>query len=285
LGTGLEIFSKSSNVVEVGCDPNIHYFMNSTDNSTPGSSSAQDFQAPNFFKFQGKRFVVTGGSKGIGQSVAEMLLQSGAEVWIVSRDAALQKERLEEWKENGWNAHGVVCDLMDAGSRREALDHLKSQISSLKGLILNAGVNIRKKTSDYTSEDLRSVWSVNYESVFEFCQGLYPALKKSKKGSVTFVSSVAGMRFVPSGAPYATSKAAVDHSNPSGRAGAEGYGPFEKHIVGHPYESNRGTGRSGESGVISQFRCCLIYHWTGYCCGWRISGAGNQRRSDCELVG
>lgn len=184
--------------------------MNSTDNSTPGSSSAQDFQAPNFFKFQGKRFVVTGGSKGIGQSVAEMLLQSGAEVWIVSRDAALQKERLEEWKENGWNAHGVVCDLMDAGSRREALDHLKSQISSLKGLILNAGVNIRKKTSDYTSEDLRSVWSVNYESVFEFCQGLYPALKKSKKGSVTFVSSVAGMRFVPSGAPYATSKAAVD---------------------------------------------------------------------------
>lgn len=184
--------------------------MNSTDNSTPGSSPAQDFQAPNFFKFQGKRFIVTGGSKGIGQSVAEMLLQSGAEVWIVSRDEALQQERLEEWKENGWNAHGVVCDLMDAGSRREALHQLKSQISSLKGLILNAGVNIRKKTSDYTSEDLRSVWSVNYESVFEFCQGMYPALKKSKKGSVTFVSSVAGMRFVPSGAPYATSKAAVD---------------------------------------------------------------------------
>ena len=182
--------------------------MNATENSS--SQEPSDFKSPDFFKFEGKRFVVTGGSKGIGRAVVEMLLQAGAEVWVVSRDADLQSERIEDWRSQGWRAHGVVCDLKDPESRATALTRLKNEITSLKGLILNAGVNIRKKTSEYTPEDLRAVWGVNYESVFEFCQGLYPALKKNKNGSVTFISSVAGMRFVPSGAPYATSKAAVD---------------------------------------------------------------------------
>ena len=71
-------------------------------------------------------------------------------------------------------------------------------------------MNIRKPTADYTSDEAARVMAVNYDAAFDLCRRLRPALLRGTNPAIVMVSSVAAVRSMSTGAPYAASKAALD---------------------------------------------------------------------------
>lgn len=159
----------------------------------------------------GKKALITGGSKGIGKAINEEFLALGAETIIVARDEAELKSLVRGYTDQGHSCQYFVADLSRESEINAVVELVKSQWRQLDVLVNNAGMNLRKPTSDYTLEDLRKVMRLNSEAAFLLCQQLYPLLQKGGKASVVNISSITSHTVVPvSTAAYHMSKGALD---------------------------------------------------------------------------
>ena len=162
------------------------------------------------WNLKGKRALITGGTKGIGLAIAEEFLSLGAEIFIVARDKNLINKKIRAWKKKGYKAYGFAADLSNKEERLQLLSDIKRKWKKLDLLINNVGMNIRKKTVEFSTEEYEKVLNTNLISTFELCRLFHPLLKKSKNGSVVNMSSVAGLTHLRTGSPYGMSKAAMD---------------------------------------------------------------------------
>ncbi|MEW6730766.1 MAG: SDR family oxidoreductase [Acidobacteriota bacterium] len=157
----------------------------------------------------GKKALITGGTKGIGQAVAEQFLQLGADILIVARHAQEIDERLTQWQQQGWSARGLAADISRSDERERIFDKVRELGGKLDILVNNVGTNIRKKSIDYTQEEYEFLINTNITSAFSMCRLAHTFLKSSSAGNVVNISSVAGLAHLRTGAPYAMSKAAM----------------------------------------------------------------------------
>ena len=144
----------------------------------------------NRWTLEGKTALVTGATKGIGLAIADELGRFGARVIRVARSNA-----------------DVNGDVTDAADRRRMLEGLER----LDILVNNAGTNIRRKTVDYEPGEYEDVREMNQDSVFDLCRIAHPRLKASGDASIVNIVSVAALRVLGTGTPYAMTKAAVAH--------------------------------------------------------------------------
>ena len=163
----------------------------------------------NKWRLDGKRALITGGTKGIGLATANEILALGGEIFIIARDNDLLQQRLNEWQKQGYSACGEAGDIANKADRRYIFDELSNIWDYIDIVINNVGTNIRKKAVDYTSDEYDEILSTNLHSAFDMCQRAYPFLKTSGNGAVVNVLSVAGLTHLRTGAPYAMSKAAL----------------------------------------------------------------------------
>jgi tropinone reductase I len=153
------------------------------------------------WSLRGKTALVTGATAGIGLAITEEFLALGANVIGIARD----RERLAQWERDHPGTRGIAADMANAADRARIFDGLER----LDILVNNAGTNIRKKVVEYADDEYTRVRDLNQDSVFDLCRRAYPALKASVDASVVNVASVAGLRHLGTGAPYAMTKAAV----------------------------------------------------------------------------
>ncbi|MDX2500970.1 MAG: SDR family oxidoreductase [Deltaproteobacteria bacterium] len=165
--------------------------------------------AQNRWRLDGLCALVTGGTKGIGKAIADEMLQLGASVYIVARNMDEVEKCISAWQQQGFTALGSAADVSNAGDRKGLLENLKSNWSHLDILINNVGMNIRKKSAEYSADEYDTIMGTNLRPAFEICQQTYPLLKNSKAASVVNIVSVAGLTHLRTGAPYAMSKAAL----------------------------------------------------------------------------
>lgn len=158
---------------------------------------------------RGKKAIVTGATKGIGAAIAEEFLKLGAEVFIVARDERAVKMKVDEWNARGFKAHGLAADLSRREGRVRVINEVKSLWEKLDVLVNNVGTNIRKKAIEYSPEEYDFIMETNLRSAYEMSIMGYPLLKKAGGGAIIFVSSVAGMTHLRTGAIYAMTKAAM----------------------------------------------------------------------------
>jgi len=158
----------------------------------------------------GKRALVTGGTRGIGRAVVELLGASGAEVFVVARGAERLDERLRGWREDmGLCVDGLAMDVTDSEGRERLFDELAARWSALDICVSNVGTNIRKPAVDYTAEEAERVFDTNQRAAFALATGIGPLLSKGRDAAMLFVLSVAAHTHIPTGAPYAMTKAAL----------------------------------------------------------------------------
>ncbi len=162
------------------------------------------------FHLTGQKALVTGGTKGIGEATVQLFLQLGASVFLVARDNALLQAQLTVYRQQGHEVEGLAADLSLPGEAARIVAAVRERWGALDIVVNNAGTNIRKATTDYTTDEYDRVFDTNLRSVFELCQAAYPLLKASGKASIVHVSSVAGLTHVGSGSPYGMSKAAMN---------------------------------------------------------------------------
>ena len=169
---------------------------------------------------RGRTALVTGGTRGIGRAVVELLLDAGAHVVTVARDAELMEERLADWAEAagraGGSVEGLVGDVTCSEDRARWIARCRERFGALDLAVLNVGTNLRKWSTDYTDEEYASIVRTNQDAAFHLARALEPLLVRSRgeltpeASSLTFVLSVAGHVHVGTGAPYAMTKAALD---------------------------------------------------------------------------
>jgi len=161
------------------------------------------------WSLQGKKALITGGTRGIGLAIANEILSLGGSVYIIARDNELLESRLEEWQKEGFEAFGQSGDIINKADRRYLFEELESQWDHLDILVNNVGMNIRKKVVEYSDDEYDQILTTNMHAVFDISQKAFPLLKKCGDGAVVNVLSVAGLTSLRTGAPYAMSKAAL----------------------------------------------------------------------------
>ncbi len=161
------------------------------------------------WRLEGKRAVITGGTKGIGFAVADEFVQLGAEIFIIARDQALLDERLNSWKLQGYTVYGMAADVSSKEERALVFKAIKNVWNSFHLLVNNVGTNIRKKAIEFTLEEYEKIMSTNMTSNFEMSRLSYPFLKASGDAAIVNLLSVAGFTHLRTGPPYGMSKAAL----------------------------------------------------------------------------
>jgi tropinone reductase I len=162
------------------------------------------------WRLDGRRALVTGGTKGIGLAVSRELLSLGAQVAVVARRAARADAELAAAEDEG-RAVVIAADVASVEGRTALLEAFPRDWPSLDILVNNVGTNIRKSSLTFTDAEYRTVLDTNLTSAWELARAFHPRLAASGHASLVNIGSVAGQRSVGSGAVYAMSKAALAH--------------------------------------------------------------------------
>jgi len=159
----------------------------------------------NRWNLKDKKALVTGGTKGIGRAIALEMLDFGAQVCIVARST----EEINTLTNQHNNLTGIQADLSEEEGLIKTINFVKEYFGDLDILVNNVGVNIRKKTSDYSKEEYNQIVNTNLTSTFELSQMAYPLLKGKNDASIINISSVAGQKHLRTGSVYGLTKAAM----------------------------------------------------------------------------
>jgi tropinone reductase I len=163
------------------------------------------------FDLPGRRAFVTGGSRGIGHAIADLLLSAGASVCIAAREARAVDACVRTWRDAGHEAHGIDADVSTTEGRARIVSRLRGIWEGLDILIHCAGTNIRKPSIEYDEHERDLILHTNLISIFELSRALLPELRAAGAAAMVTIGSTAGLTTIPTGAPYAMSKAALDH--------------------------------------------------------------------------
>lgn len=159
----------------------------------------------------GRTAVVTGGTRGIGRGVAEVLCGSGARVVISGRDAARGKQAAEEISATGAPCHFYRADVRSREDFSALADYAHDQFGSLDILVHNAGVYPEVPLAEMTEDDWDLVHDTNLKSAFFAFRACLPFLRQSEAGRIVLMSSITGpITGYPGLAAYGASKAGVN---------------------------------------------------------------------------
>lgn len=159
-------------------------------------------------RLQGKVALVTGGTQGIGQSIALRLAQEGADIALNSlHDDARSEAVRESIHSLGRRCVPIVCDVSQIGPMRDALAHAVQEIGPIDILVNNAGIEKRAPLLEVEEEDYDRVLAVNLKGPFFLCQALAAMFQRTQRGGrIINISSVHEELPFPNFTPYCVSK-------------------------------------------------------------------------------
>lgn len=164
-----------------------------------------------FSKFNDQAILITGGSSGLGEEFARQLVCMGARVGLVARRAELIEKLAGELDGQGERVVAAAADVGDRESLKSAIfdiaDRLK--IKAFDRVILNAGVGITFKASDFSAAMLEEVTRVNYLGAANTIDAVLPGMIAAGAGHIVGISSLSARRGLPMGFAYGASKAAM----------------------------------------------------------------------------
>lgn len=156
------------------------------------------------FDLTGKVALVTGGTRGIGEAMAQGLKEAGAKVWIHGTNETILKQISEE---KGYEY--CVANLMDLDQIDQMIERINSVETKLDILINNAGYETHSTLEEASEEYLDGIYNVNTKSPYFIVQKLLPLLKESGSASIVNVTSIHEVVPVRENTAYCMSKAAL----------------------------------------------------------------------------
>jgi dehydrogenase/reductase SDR family member 4 len=162
------------------------------------------------FSLANKVAIITGASKGIGFSIAEIFAAAGAKVVISSRKQDALDEMANQLKEKGYEVSAIACNV----GKMEDMDNLVKQTIEKYGqidiLVNNAAVNpVYGPVHNTTPEAFDKIMDVNVKAPFHLMNLCFPYLRECCDGAVINISSIGGISPEQGLGIYSVSKAAL----------------------------------------------------------------------------
>jgi 3-oxoacyl-[acyl-carrier protein] reductase len=154
-----------------------------------------------FCSLEGKTALVTGGSRGIGRSLALELARAGANVVVGYRSEAGEAEAVAS--ETGGRA--VQADVSDPEQAKALVD----EAGEIDVLVNNAGTTRDGVLARMLDDDWRTVLETNLSSTFYTCRAAARGMMKRRGGAIVNVSSIVGVHGNWGQTNYAASKAGI----------------------------------------------------------------------------
>ena len=169
----------------------------------------------NLFSVEGKVALVTGGSRGIGEMIAEGLVAHGVRVYICARKAEACDATAARLAEIG-ECISLPADLSSTEGIRALVEEIRSREEQLDILINNAGATWGAPLDDFPVDAFEKVMNINVKAVFELTRQCLPLLRQGASAPdpsrVIITSSIEGLSVSSqSNFPYSASKAGVIH--------------------------------------------------------------------------
>jgi 3-oxoacyl-[acyl-carrier protein] reductase len=154
-----------------------------------------------FCSLEGKRALVTGGSRGIGAAIVRQLADAGAEVVVGFNSGADEAEAVAKEV----RGRAIQADV----SSPEDAARLVEEAGEIDVLVNNAGLTRDGLLARMSDEDWRAVIETNLSSVFYTCRAVTRPMMKKRAGAIVNVSSIVGVHGNWGQTNYAASKAGI----------------------------------------------------------------------------
>jgi len=159
----------------------------------------------------GKVAIVTGGSRGIGRAIVELLAEEGADVTFFYRgNVAAAAEVVTAGRAAGQSVASEQVDLRDAKACASAVERVADRASRVDILVNNAGLIRDNQLAAMDDEDVDLVLDTNVGGVFNMARAVVPHMIVQRSGKIINVSSVAGEKGGRGQTNYAASKGAIN---------------------------------------------------------------------------
>jgi 3-oxoacyl-[acyl-carrier protein] reductase len=161
---------------------------------------------------EGKKILVTGGSRGIGAGVVRVAMQEGADVaFLFLQNLELAKELSEQMiaLHPGRRCWPFQCDVADTEKTRDTIKAIIAEFGRIDGLVNNAGITRDAALARMRRDQWDEVIATNLGSMFNVTRPLLLQLVKQRSGSIINMTSFAGIFGSSAQTNYAASKGGI----------------------------------------------------------------------------
>ena len=159
---------------------------------------------------ENKTVLITGASRGIGNGIATVFAEHGANVVFTYSSSVEAANALEtKLQTMGVQAKGYQSNAADFTQAQELVENVLADFSTIDVLINNAGITKDNLLMRITEEDFDKVIEVNLKSVFNLTKAVQRSMLKQRQGSIINISSVVGVKGNAGQSNYAASKAGI----------------------------------------------------------------------------
>ena len=150
------------------------------------------------------RFLITGGSQGIGAALVERACKAGHMVVFTGRN-----EQFIEQVARETGAHGLHADVSMEADNARTVKECQERMGGIDVLVNNAGYAYRAEIGDLDTEQMRQMFETNVFGLVDLTNRVVPEMKSRGLGDIVNVASTSGMKGAATATAYAASKWAV----------------------------------------------------------------------------
>jgi 3-oxoacyl-[acyl-carrier protein] reductase len=159
---------------------------------------------------EGKNAIVTGGSIGIGTSIALAVAKAGANVALNYRKHADEANAVvAEIEKMGRKGLAIQADVSSFDAAREMVKKVVEEFGSIDILVCNAGINRDATVWNMTEEQWDQVLDINLKGYFNYIHAVAPYFREQKHGRIINITSINGLRGKFGQSNYSASKAGI----------------------------------------------------------------------------
>ncbi|WP_209125151.1 SDR family oxidoreductase [Alkalihalobacillus sp. BA299] len=159
------------------------------------------------FNLKDQVAVVTGGTRGIGKSIAIGLAEQGANIALLQRSD--NEETKQEIEKLGVKCEIFECDLNDLDRVRNVIPEVKAKMGSVDILVNNAGIQRRHPAVEFPESDWDEVLNINLKVVWILCQEAGKIMTAQKSGKIINIASLVSFQGGITVPAYTAAKGAV----------------------------------------------------------------------------
>jgi 3-oxoacyl-[acyl-carrier protein] reductase len=157
-----------------------------------------------------KVVIVTGGSRGIGASIVQVLAQEGYSVVLNFKNSEEKAKKIKkDLNENGFNVEIFKADVSKREEVKKLIEFTLNKFGNIDILVNNAGIDQEKMFQDISDEDWNEIIKVDLYSVFCMTQEALPTFLHNKNGCIINISSIYGVSGGACAVAYSAAKAGI----------------------------------------------------------------------------